>query len=93
MVSHGPGDKNCAWHLDSFAYVAGHGNGDGWNSPGLNRTLNQSDGLMADGSGRRQQSNIGVLFLSNSTRNISRYCSLETFRVHVVADKAEEIWG
>jgi hypothetical protein len=54
VMAHGPGQKNRAGRLDLLGHIFGNGNRYRWNAAGFNRTLDQSDGLMADRSSRRE---------------------------------------
>lgn len=93
MMSHGPGKKKSPGHFDHLTYVSGHGDRNRWSPSELNCTLNQSYGLMANRSSRSEYSNIGLFVLANSAGNIRGDCLFEPFRIHVIADEAEEMPG
>ena len=93
VVAHGPRKKNCARRLDLFRHISSDGNRDGGYTASLNRTLDQSDGLMADRSSGDQQGDIGFLFHRNRVGDPVRDRALKLLRIHVVTDEAEEIPG
>ncbi len=93
VMAHRPRNKKRSWHFDHLTYVFGHGDGNCWNPFDLDGALNQSHGLVANGSSWSQQSNIGVLLFGNSAGNVGGHSALEPLRIHVIADEAEEILG
>jgi hypothetical protein len=93
VVAHGPREKNCARRFDLFRHVSSDGNRDRGYTARLNCTLDQPDGLMADGSSGDQQSCIGFLFHRNRFGDPVRDRALKLLRIHVVTDEAEEIPG
>ena len=91
VMSHRPRDKDRAWNFDGDGHIFGDCDRDGRNTKCFNLPLNQSDRLMADRSSRCKKSKVCSFFLADCTSNAFGYRSLELLRVHVVADKAEEI--
>ena len=54
VMTHWPGKKQRTRNFDCVGNVARYGNGNRWHAAYFNRSLDQSDGLMTDGSSRRQ---------------------------------------
>ncbi len=54
VMTHGPGKKQCAGDFDGFSDVTRYGDGNRRHAARFNGPLDQSDGLMTDGSSGRQ---------------------------------------
>lgn len=93
VMAHGPRQKNSTRCFDLFRHISSDGNRDRGYTSRLNRTLDQSDGLMADRSSGDQQGDIGFLFHPNRVGDPVCDRALEPLRIHVVTDEAEEILG
>ncbi|SRR5579872_2489540 len=93
VMAHRPRDKKRSRHFDPLTYVLGHGDRNGWNPFRLNRALDQSHGLVTNGSSRSQQRNFGLLLFGNGAGNVGCHRVLEALRIHVVTDETEEISG
>lgn len=91
MVSHRPRNEDRAWQLQDLRGIAGDRHGYGGNASFFDCSLNQSDRLMADRSGRGEQRDVCPLLLGDCSRDVFHHRCLETFRIHVVADEAEEV--
>jgi hypothetical protein len=91
VMAHWPGNENRARNFDGRGHVFGDRDRDGWNSAFFDLSLNQSDRLMTNWSGRSQQGKVRPLFFIDCAGNALGYGSLEPLRIHVVADEAEEI--
>jgi hypothetical protein len=91
VVTHRPGDKNCTRRLDRGSHIFRYGDGDRGYTEGLNLTLNQSNGLMADRSSWGQQSGIRSLVFNHRFGNVTCHRPLKFVRIHVVADETEKI--
>jgi hypothetical protein len=91
VMAHWPGNENRARSFDGGGHVFGDRDRDGGNSAFLDLSLNQSDRLMTDWSGRSEQGNVRPLFFIDCAGNALSHRSLEPLRIHVVADEAKEI--
>lgn len=91
VMAHRPRDENRTRNFDGCGYILSDCDRDRWNSPFLDLSLNQSDRLMANGSGRSEQDNVCSFFLIDCAGDTLSYRSLEALGVHVVADEAEEV--
>jgi hypothetical protein len=91
VMAHWPGNENRARNFDGRGHVFGDRDRDGRNSAFFDLSLNQSDRLMTNWSGRSEQGNVRPLFFIDCAGNALGYRSLEPLRIHVVADEAEEI--
>jgi hypothetical protein len=91
VVAHWPGNENRARNFDSGGHVFSNRDRDGRNSVFFDLSLNQSDRLMTNWSGRSEQDNVRPLFLIGCAGNALSHRSLEPLRIHVVTDEAEEI--
>jgi hypothetical protein len=91
VMAHWPGNENRARSFDGGGHVFGDRDRDGRNSSFFDLSLNQSDRLMTNGSGRSEQGNVRPLFFIDGAGNALSYRSLEPLRIHVVADEAKEI--
>ena len=91
VMAHWPGNENRARSFDGGGHVFGDRDRDGRNSTFFDLSLNQSDRLMTNWSGRSEQGNVRPLFFIDCAGNALSYCSLEPLWIHVVADEAEEM--
>ena len=91
VMAHWPGNENRTRSFDGGGHVFGHRDRDSRNSAFFDLSLNQSDRLMTNWSGRSEQGNVGPLFFIDCAGNALGYRSLEPLRIHVVANEAEEI--
>ena len=91
VMAHWPGNENRARSFDGGGHVFGDRDRGGRNSAFFDLSLNQSDRLMTNWSGRSEQGNVGPLFFIDCAGNALGYRSLEPLRIHVVTDKAEEL--
>jgi hypothetical protein len=91
VMAHWPGNENRPRSFDGAGHVFGHRDRDSRNSAFFDLSLNQSDRLMTNWSGRSEQGNVRPLFFIDCAGNALGYRSLEPLRIHVVADEAEEI--
>lgn len=91
MVSHRPWNEDCAWQLQDLRGISSDRHGDGRDSSLFDCSLNQSDRLMTDWSGRGEQRNVCPLLFGDCSCNVFHHGGVETLRVHVVADEAEEV--
>jgi hypothetical protein len=91
VMAHWPGNENRARSFDGGSHVFGDRDRDGRNSAFLDLSLNQSDRLMTNWSGRSEQGNVRPLFFIDCAGNALGDRSLEPLRIHVVTDKAEEL--
>jgi hypothetical protein len=91
VMAHWPGNENRARSFDGGGHVFGDRDRDGRNSAFFDLSLNQSDRLMTDWSGRSEQGNVRPLIFIDCAGNALSYRSLEPLRIHVVADEAKEI--
>ena len=91
VMAHWPGNENRARSFDGGGHVFCNRDRDGRNSAFFDLSLNQSDRLMTNWSGRSEQGNVRPLFFIDCAGNALSYRSLEPLRIHVVADEAEEI--
>lgn len=93
VVSHGPRHEEGARNFNGFGDIFGDGDGDGRNPSTFDRALNQSDGLMADGSSRCEQRYIRALVITDGASDFTSHAALESFWIHGVTDEAEEVCG
>ena len=93
VMSHWPRDKDCPRNFDRCAHILRDRDGHSRNSTLLDLSLNQSHGLMANGSGRCEQRDVCPLFLIDGSGDVFSNGGFELLRIHVVADKAEEVSG
>jgi hypothetical protein len=91
VMAHWPGNENRARSFDGGGHVFSNRDRDGRNSAFFDLSLNQSDRLMTNWSGRSEQGNVRPLFFIDCAGNAFSYRSLEPLRIHVIADEAEEI--
>ena len=91
VMAHWPGNENRARSFDGGGHVFGDRGRDGRNSAFFDLSLNQSDRLMTDWSGRSEQGNVRPIFFIDCAGNALGYRSLEPLRIHVVTDEAKEI--
>jgi hypothetical protein len=91
VMAHWPGNENRARSFDGGGHVFGDRDRDGRNSAFFDLSLNQSDRLMTNWSGRSEQGNVRPLFFIDCAGNALSYRCLEPLRIHVVADEAKEI--
>lgn len=91
VMAHWPGNENRPRSFDGAGHVFGHRDRDSRNSAFFDLSLNQSDRLMTNWSGRSEQGKVRPLFFIDFAGNALGYRSLEPLRIHVVADEAEEI--
>jgi hypothetical protein len=84
VMAHRPRQKNSAGHFDLLRYISSDGTRDRGNTPRFNRTLDQSDELMADRSSGHQQGGIGLLFQRNRIGDPVRDRVFEPLWIHVV---------
>ncbi len=83
MMAHGPRQENGTGRFYFFGDVPGDGNRDRRYALGLNCTLDQSDGLMADRSSRDQQGRVGLLLHRLCLGDVMGHDTLKPFRIHV----------
>ena len=91
VMAHWPGNENRTRSFDGGGHIFGDCDRNGRNSAFFDLSLNQSDRLMTNWSGRSEQGNVGPLFFIDCAGNALGYRSLEPLRIHVVANEAEEI--
>jgi len=84
VVSHWPRDENGARSSDGGSNILGDCDRDCGNSVLFNLPLNQSDRLMTNGSGRREQGKVGSLFLIDCAGNALGDRSLEPLKIEVL---------
>ncbi len=74
-VPEGPAQKNGSRRFYFFGVLAHDGDADGGDAGLLNRPLDQSDGLIADASGRGQKDGVHAIFKEHAGN--LRSCSLD----------------
>lgn len=90
VVTHPERYEDRAGRFDPLGHVARHGDGHRGDATAFDCALNQSDRLVADGSSRAEQSDVGLL-VDHRLREVLSERVLQQLRVHVVADEGEEV--
>lgn len=90
MVPHHEREEDRSRRTGVLGHVPRHGGGDGGDASTFDGALDQRDALMADGSGRRGECDVGP-FRRHCRRDVLRERPLQPLRVHVVADERVEV--
>ena len=93
MMAHRPRNEHGPWRAHRLGYVTRNSDRNRRHTLGFDLALDQSHGLMTDGSSRTQQRGIGVFRRNHLVRDILRDRRFKSARIHVVTNEAEEISG